>query len=113
MNITGIGGPQPGEVRNPDGGRRAKLWKAAIERTVLRPVNGKVDLARLDSLAEALILAGEAGDIAALKEIGDRLDGKVPQTLGQSEEHEQLFPPSVSVTLVRAISPPDSDTGSV
>lgn len=76
-----------GQSGNPDGGRRARLWKAAIERTVLKPVNGKVDLQRLDSLAEALILAGEAGDIAALKEIGDRIDGKVPQAIvGGSED---------------------------
>lgn len=112
-NPLGIGGAQPGEVRNPDGGRRARLWKAAIERTVLKPIEGKVDLARLDSLAEALILAGEAGDIAALKEIGDRIDGKVPQGLiGGDEDDKPLFPTKVEVELVRATSK-NTDTGSV
>ena len=27
------------------------------------------------------------GDVTGIKELADRLDGKVPQTLGQSEEH--------------------------
>lgn len=88
MNLEGIGGPQLGEVRNPDGGRRKKLWKAAIERNVLKPIEGKVDLTKLDNLAEALILAAEAGDIVALKEIGDRIDGKVPQGIEHAGEIE-------------------------
>lgn len=36
---------------------------------------------KLDELAFALIDTGKAGDVPALKEIGDRLDGKVPQAV--------------------------------
>lgn len=86
-NPLGIGGAQPGEVRNPDGGRRKKLWRAAIERAVSKPIEGKVDLTILDDLAQALIMAAQAGDTVALKEIGDRIDGKVPQAhIGGDEE---------------------------
>jgi hypothetical protein len=35
----------------------------------------------LDELALALVNAGKSGDVPALREIGDRLDGKVPQAL--------------------------------
>lgn len=64
------------------------MWRAAIERVALKPIAGKIDLQRIDSLAEALCMAGEAGDTAALREIGDRLDGKVPQALvgGDSDD---------------------------
>jgi hypothetical protein len=51
-----------------------KIWSEAIRRAVLQ---GK----KLDSLANAIITAAEGGDIAALKEIGDRLEGKVAQTI--------------------------------
>jgi hypothetical protein len=36
---------------------------------------------KLDLLAETLVASGLNGDITALKEIGDRLDGRVPQAL--------------------------------
>lgn len=99
-NPTGIGGAQLGEVRNPDGGRRARLWRGAIERAVLKPSSGKVDLQRLDALAEALCMAGEAGDIVALKEIGDRIDGKVPQGLiGGDEGDKPLIPDTINIVL--------------
>lgn len=41
------------------------------------PKKGK----KLAALADALVNAGLDGDVPALKEIGDRLDGKVPQAL--------------------------------
>jgi hypothetical protein len=34
---------------------------------------------KLDELALTLIETGKGGDVPALREIGDRLDGKVPQ----------------------------------
>jgi hypothetical protein len=41
------------------------------------PKKGK----KLEALADTLVDEGLAGDVSALKEIGDRLDGKVPQAL--------------------------------
>ena len=35
---------------------------------------------------QALLARGMTGDVAALKEIADRLDGKVPSTVGGSTE---------------------------
>lgn len=56
-----------------------KVWRDAIRVAVMRNADdgGK----KLAKLADALISAGIAGDVPALKEIGDRLDGKVPQAL--------------------------------
>jgi ribosomal protein L17 len=51
-----------------------RIWSDAIRRAVLQ---GK----RLDKLAEAIITAAEGGDITALKEIGDRLEGKATQVM--------------------------------
>ena len=40
----------------------------------------------LRAAAQALIARAVTGDVAALKEIADRLDGKVPSTVGGSTE---------------------------
>lgn len=49
-----------------------KLWRDVIKRAVLAD-DGK----KLRSIAEALIRKAEQGDVSALKELGDRIDGKV------------------------------------
>lgn len=58
----------------------------ALRRAVMREIEvGKGDEARtavaLDALAETLIIRGVGGDVAAIKEIFDRLEGKAKQTL--------------------------------
>lgn len=64
---------------NPKNRWSEKLWRDAIRVAVNRaqedPTKGK----KLVALADALVDAGMTGDVSALKEIGDRLDGKVPQ----------------------------------
>lgn len=58
-------------------GRRDKPWREAINRAVKR--RGEGDLQALDRCADALVAAAIEGDLQAMKEIGDRLDGKPPQ----------------------------------
>lgn len=57
----------------------AKVWKAAIERALERRGAGDRKLA-LDALAEKLLLKCDESDLGALKELGDRLDGKPKET---------------------------------
>jgi hypothetical protein len=54
-----------------------KLWEDALRRALLAE-DGK----KLRSLADKLIARAEEGDVTALKEIGDRMDGKPTQTIG-------------------------------
>jgi hypothetical protein len=59
---------------------RAKVWQAAILRALDK--RGAGDRVKaLDELAEFLLAACSTGELAALKELGDRLDGKPAQTL--------------------------------
>lgn len=64
----------------PKGNRNAakenRLWASTIKRAVTQG-----NAVRLRNMAEALIEKAEAGDVGALKEIGDRLDGKPAQTI--------------------------------
>lgn len=61
----------------PAGNRNAsksKLWEDAIRRAVLAD-DGK----RLRQIAERLLDKAVEGDVAAIKEVGDRLDGRPKQ----------------------------------
>lgn len=55
-----------------------KPWHNALNRAILRP-EGKDRATALDRIAKALIKSAESGDVQAIKEVGDRIDGKVPQ----------------------------------
>jgi hypothetical protein len=45
---------------------------------------------RLDAIAEQLINQATGGDLQAIKEIADRLDGKVPQAHIGDDEHDPI-----------------------
>ena len=66
-----------------------KLWRQAIMRAVSRlSKDGKTK--HLDILAHRLIRAGADGDVSALREIGDRLDGKPTQGIDLAPTAEGL-----------------------
>jgi hypothetical protein len=63
----------------PIGNQNAKegrIWRDALRRALLAD-DGK----RLRKIADALVDKAEEGDVAAIREIGDRMDGKAAQTL--------------------------------
>ena len=64
---------------------RDKPWRSAIRKAVheLRAADGDDKKVKaLGLLADRLVTKGLEGDIAAIKEIGDRLDGKAVQGVG-------------------------------
>ena len=59
---------------------KGKLWQAAIMRA-LDKRSGADKVKALDELAEKLLAKCDESDMAALKELGDRLDGKPAQAI--------------------------------
>lgn len=45
---------------------------------------------KLRAVADALIEKAMSGDVQAIKEVADRLDGKVPQALVGDDEHDPI-----------------------
>lgn len=56
-------------------GTRARVWSQAIERALAK--RSRADqIESLDVLAEKLLALCDQGDLQALKELGDRMEGK-------------------------------------
>lgn len=63
-------------IGNTNSSKNNRLWAETIRRAVVQS-----DPDRLRRIAEALLDKAETGDINAIKEIGDRLDGKPQQAM--------------------------------
>ena len=59
-----------------------KPFRDALRQVLLEAGESRV---KLKHIALALLEKGGEGDVAAIKEIGDRLDGRVPQAIENGE----------------------------
>ena len=79
---------------------KEKRWCAAINRA-LDQRSRVASIEALDLLAEKLLAKCDEGDMSALKELGDRLDGKPAQVIqGDAENPLHLFT-KIERTIVR------------
>ncbi len=83
-------------ARGPKGD---KLWRDAIMVAVKRLTTGGKKTKKLAMLADKLVERALEGDITAIKEIGDRLDGKPAQAveLGGKDGEDLSF----TITFVK------------
>lgn len=64
------------------GRKGEKIWADAVRRAVMRRMAGEAGKPKkLEHLADRLVDAALGGDIQALKEVGDRLDGRPAQAV--------------------------------
>ena len=86
--------------KSPGGGKgQDKLWADAIRIAVNEAYEGG-DRKKLRVLADRLVDKALEGEIAAMKEIGDRLDGKAAQSVEMSGEtsHRYALMPDEALT---------------
>jgi hypothetical protein len=65
---------------------KAKRWSQAIDRA-LEKRSKAAGIEALDELAEKLLQRAEEGDLTALKELGDRMEGKPAQIIAGDPEN--------------------------
>ncbi len=70
---------KPGQSGNEGGAKREKFMRDALVIALKREADKGTKTKRLQSVAEALVQRAMEGDVPAIKEIFDRVDGKVPQ----------------------------------
>src|SRR6478672_6832645 len=95
---------QPGQSGNPGGRPKSKPFKEALE-AVLKAAGPDADLA---AIARALCGQAIAGNVQGIREVADRLDGKVPQAIAGIDEDEHLTPLAAIINLGRTQPRPAS-----
>ncbi len=100
--------------KNPGGGKgQDKIWSDALRRAVMRESDTDKGKKRIEVMADKCARMAENGDMAAIKEIGDRLDGKSPQyseIAGKGGAPLQLIVETgVPLRAVHQIEPPIID----
>jgi hypothetical protein len=70
-------------AKNPRGQQRDKIYREAL-RLELADMSEGIDLKKLREIARAHIEKAAAGDMQAIKELADRLDGRPAQILEHS-----------------------------
>lgn len=81
--------------------RNAKVWQQAIKRALARASGKNVD-AGLDVLADKVVSAAQMGEQWAIKEIGERLDGKPAQVIVGDDDLPPIQVSKVERVIVRA-----------
>jgi len=85
-------------VASRSGNKNANIWFNAIQRAIKRREDK--DPQALEKLADVLLNKAEEGDMAAIKELGDRLDGKPKQTTEVSGPNGEAIPVGLKVSYV-------------
>ena len=63
-----------------NGFKQEKIWRDAVLRAVKRKINGGTST-YLECIAAKVVDMAVDGDMAVVREIGERLDGRAPQTM--------------------------------
>ena len=84
---------------------KSKVWRAAIMRALERRKPADERIQAIDELADKLIELVASGDLAALREFGDRMDGKPAQAIIGGDEDD----PAVKVLSEITIRAVDAD----
>jgi hypothetical protein len=82
--VTWVAGHSGNPAGPPPGPKKNKIWREALERAIKRREHD--DPQALEKLADSLLRKVGEGDVSAIRELGDRLDGKVTQTHGGDDE---------------------------
>lgn len=86
-----IGRPfAPGQSGNPGGRPKSRPFKDALDRAIKAAGEGDEGAFTLDDIAKALLTKAKSGDVPAIKELAERYDGKVPQSVAVDEDSGPL-----------------------
>lgn len=72
-------------MANPRGQQRDKPFRDAL-RLEIAALQAEDDPKGLRAVARKLISVANSGDVGAIRELADRLDGKVPQAIGTDDD---------------------------
>lgn len=83
----------------------ARRWRSAIDKALSNRCKSDGQKA-LVAIAEAMLKKAEEGDMTAIKEVGDRLDGRAPQSVDIGGQKDN---PLLIGEIARKILEPETD----
>ncbi len=84
---------------------KERSFAAMLNIAIKEAIEG-TDKTKLRAVADALVDKAMSGDVAAIKEVADRIDGKVPQALVGDDEFDPINLISrIERTVVRPTDP--------
>jgi hypothetical protein len=87
---------------------KEKSFAAMLNIAIKEAIEGS-DKTKLRAVADALVDKAMSGDVQAIKEVADRIDGKVPQAVVGDAEYDPIQIGRIELVGVSA-DRPDSDT---
>lgn len=94
-----------GQSGNPNGKTLDKPWREALRRALARSGGKNGGVAEgLDKIAAVVVKLAQEGDLAAIKEVADRLEGKAHQSVDLNVSNEQPVTELSDNELVRFIA---------
>ena len=85
-------------MANPRGQQRDKPFRDALRMEI---ADAGEDHKALRRVARALLKAAEAGKIDAIREVGDRMDGRVPQAVVGDDGSEPITLRTIVTGVIR------------
>lgn len=93
-----VGRPfQPGQSGNPNGRPKSKPFKDALQKAISAAGDDNEALTRV---ALALLAKAQEGDVPAIKEVADRLDGKATQPISGDDENPLKIIQKIETVIV-------------
>ena len=87
---------------------KEKSFANMLNIAIKEAVEGK-EHTKLRAVADALVDKAMSGDVQAIKEVADRLDGKVPQGISGDDENPLTMVHRIERHIVRS-NTPDTDS---
>jgi len=82
---------KPGQSGNPKGGVKKEWTWSGLLRDLSEQTDGASGLTKKEIIAKALFKEAYKGNVPAIKEYGDRIDGKPPQALDHTSNGNTIL----------------------
>jgi hypothetical protein len=69
-----------------EGNKAARMMRRATLRELLQPSGADAPADKLQAVARSLVDKAAGGDLSAIKEVLDRIDGKTPTAASESDD---------------------------
>lgn len=105
---------KPGQSGNPNGRPPSRRFKRALMKLLEAAESGETPEFSVDMIAKALFKAAKEGNVQAIREFADRVDGKVAQPIVGSTDPEDggaILVNTIKLVGVRATRQDEDDAG--